>query len=163
MESVAYLGGGCFWGMQELLRRQEGVLSTEVGYCGGVSSSPTYEHHDSHAEAVKVVYDTNRISYRKILDLFFRIHNPTTYYRQGNDVGSSYRSVIFFSSEEEKRQAEEMIALVNHSGRWKDPVVTSLEPYEKFYPAEAYHQDYLQKYPDGYTCHRYFFSSYLQE
>lgn len=157
----AVFAGGCFWGMEELIRQLPGVVDTEVGYTGGENANPTYEHHPGHAEAVRISYDPSRISYRELLDFFFRVHDPTTFNRQGNDIGTSYRSAIFYGTEEEKQQATAFINLVNTSGRWSKPVVTSLEPLREFYPAEAYHQDYLQKVPDGYTCHFVRFESYL--
>jgi peptide-methionine (S)-S-oxide reductase len=150
---TAVLAGGCFWGMEELMRRRPGVVDTEVGYVGGDNERPTYRHHPGHAEAVRVEYDPSKASYRDLLDFFFQVHDPTTRNRQGNDVGSSYRSAIFYANDEEKREAEEMIELVNASGRWSDPVVTVLEPLGTFYPAEPYHQDYLQANQNGYTCH----------
>ena len=153
--------GGCFWGMEELFRHLPGVMDTEAGYTGGENKNPTYEHHPGHAEALQVTYDPTEISYKQLLDFFFRVHNPTTLNRQGNDVGTSYRSAIFYGNDEEKREAEAFIDLVNRSGRWEKSVVTSLEPFTTFYPAEAYHQDYLQKQPDGYTCHAVRFGSYL--
>ena len=155
------LGGGCFWGMQELFRSQPGVIGTRVGYAGGAAVNPTYESHEGHAEVLEIEYDDMKTSYRAILDFFFRVHNPTTFNQQGNDRGSSYRSVIFYSTEAEKQEAEAFIALVNRSGRWEDPVVTTLEPLTQFYPAEDYHQDYLQKNPEGYTCHFVRFGTYL--
>lgn len=147
------LGGGCFWGMQELIRSQPGVVSTVVGYAGGSALHPTYENHTGHAEVVQVSYDTDKTSLRELFDLFFQMHDPTTLNRQGNDIGDSYRSVIFYENEEEKKAAQEFIDIVNESGRWTDPVVTSLEPLGDFTEAEDYHQDYLQKNPGGYTCH----------
>ncbi|MEO5949468.1 MAG: peptide-methionine (S)-S-oxide reductase MsrA [Candidatus Saccharimonas sp.] len=153
MTKVAYLAGGCFWGIEELFRLEPGVVDTEVGYMGGDNDNPTYENHPGHAEALKITYDETKTSYRKLLDFFFRIHDPTTKNRQGNDVGTSYRSAIFYASEVELKTAEDMIALTNASGLYKDPVVTSLEPFTTFYSAEAYHQDYLQHNPGGYTCH----------
>ncbi len=163
MIKKAVLGGGCFWGMQELFRKQPGIVGTRVGYTGGENPDPTYENHPGHAEALEVEYDERVISYKEVLDFFFRIHDPTTLNRQGNDTGSSYRSAIFYENEEEKKQAEEFIAIVNNSGRWKDPVVTAVEPLAGFYPAECYHQDYLQKNPGGYTCHRIRFPGYMDE
>lgn len=148
-----YLAGGCFWGLQELLRDEPGVVDTEVGYTGGENDNPTYENHPGHAETVCVSYDDTKTNYAKILDLFFRIHDPTTKNRQGNDVGSSYRSAIFYQNNDELEQAKLLIDLTNKSGLYKDPVVTSLEPFTKFYAAEDYHQDYLRKNPGGYTCH----------
>ena len=157
----AVFAGGCFWGMDELFRQLPGVIDTEAGYAGGENENPTYEHHPGHAEALQVTYDPTQIAYKQLLDFFFRVHNPTTLNRQGNDVGTSYRSAIFYGNNEEKREAEAFIDLVNRSGRWEKSVVTSLEPFTTFYPAEAYHQDYLQKQPDGYTCHAVRFGSYL--
>jgi peptide-methionine (S)-S-oxide reductase len=157
------LGGGCFWGMQELFRSQPGVLNTRVGYCGGSVKNPTYENHDGHAEVVEIEYDPDRTSYANILDFFFQIHDPTTVNRQGNDVGSSYRSAIFYNDEDEKVEAKNFINIVNESARWSKPVATTLERFEQFYEAEDYHQDYLQKYPDDYTCHFVRFGSYLSQ
>lgn len=153
MMAKAYLAGGCFWGMEELFRSQPGVVGTEVGYSGGVNENPTYENHAGHAEALEISYDTERTSFEKLLEFFFRIHDPTTLNRQGNDVGSSYRSVIFYQNKIEKKQAEEYISKLNKSGFWPKPVVTSLEQFKQFWSAESYHQDYLQKNPKGYTCH----------
>lgn len=157
----AVLAGGCFWGLEDLVRKQPGVLDTEVGYTGGVNDHPTYENHPGHAEALQISYDPNLTSYRRLLDFFFQVHNPTTLNRQGNDRGTSYRSAIFYRDEAEKRIAEEMIGIVDRSGRWPDRVVTTLEPFTTFWPAEGYHQDYLVKNPGGYTCHRVYFDSYL--
>ncbi len=162
MTKTAVLAGGCFWGLQELIRSQPGVVATEVGYCGGENENPTYETHPGHAEAVQIEYDDELTDYRHILDFFFQIHNPTTMNQQGNDKGTSYRSAIFFTSPEEKKIAEEMIEIVNESQRWDDPVVTTLEPLSRFWPAEDFHQDYLQKNPAGYTCHAVYFDSYLK-
>jgi peptide-methionine (S)-S-oxide reductase len=156
------LAGGCFWGLQDLLRNQPGVIETQVGYTGGAIPNPRYEHHSGHAEAVKITYDTEKTSYKNLLDFFFQIHNPTTLNQQGNDIGTSYRSAVFYGNEEEKKESQEFIRIVNDSGRWKDSVVTTLEPLETFYPAEEYHQDYLQKNPNGYTCHAIWFDSYLK-
>lgn len=155
------LAGGCFWGMQELIRKQNGVVKTRVGYTGGNIVNPTYENHKGHAEAVEIEYDSEKTSFNKLLDFFFQIHNPTTLNRQGNDIGTSYRSAIFFGNEEEKKEAENFISIVNKSKRWENPVVTTLEPLGAFYRAEDYHQDYLQKNPGGYTCHAIYFDSYL--
>ncbi|MFZ2125713.1 MAG: peptide-methionine (S)-S-oxide reductase MsrA [Candidatus Saccharimonadales bacterium] len=155
------LGGGCFWGMQELIRARPGIIKTWAGYSGGKVKNPTYENHAGHVEVLQIEYDDNETSFQDILDFFFQIHDPTTLNRQGNDIGSSYRSVIFYANEDEKRQAKDFIDIVNKSGRWKDPVITTLEPLDKFYVAEGYHQDYLQKHPDGYTCHFIRFSSYI--
>lgn len=150
---TAYLAGGCFWGLEELFRQEPGVIDTEVGYTGGKNTNPTYEFHPGHAEALAITYDETKTNFTKILDFFFRVHNPTTINRQGNDVGDSYRSAIFYQNEEEKKEAEAMIAKVNKSGLWPNSVVTTLEPFTEFYSAEEYHQDYLQKNPGGYTCH----------
>lgn len=157
-----YLAGGCFWGLEELFRTLPGVVATEAGYTGGENDNPTYENHPGHAEALEVEYNPEKTDYKHILDFFFQIHNPTTLNRQGNDVGSSYRSAIFYQNEDEKKIAEEMIDIVNESGRWDGPVVTTLEPFTQFWPAEEYHQDYLQKHPGGYTCHAIYFDSYLK-
>ncbi len=162
MIKKAYFAGGCFWGLEDLIRKKLGVKNTTVGYTGGEVEKPTYENHKGHAEAVEIEYDTEKTSYKKLLDFFFQIHNPTTLNRQGNDVGTSYRSAIFYGDEEEKKEAEDFIKIVNDSKRWPDPVVTTLEPFKKFYPAEEYHQDYLVKNPNGYTCHAVFFDSYLK-
>jgi peptide-methionine (S)-S-oxide reductase len=162
MAKKIVLAGGCFWGLEDLIRKQPGVINTQVGYTGGEINSPTYENHEGHAEAVEIEYDENKTSYKKLLDFFFQIHNPTTVNQQGNDRGTSYRSTIFYGNEEEKKEAENFIKIVNESGRWNDPVVTTIEPLGKFYLAEDYHQDYLQKNPDGYTCHAIYFDSYLK-
>jgi len=156
------LAGGCFWGLEDLIRRQPGVVNTEVGYAGGKVPNPTYENHEGHAEAVEIEYGEEMTSYRELLDFFFRVHNPTTLNRQGNDVGTSYRSAIFYGNEDERKEAENFIDIVNKSKRWQDPVATSLEPLGTFYPAEDYHQDYLQKNPGGYSCHALYFDSYLE-
>lgn len=161
MEKKAYLAGGCFWGLEELFRTQPGVLGTEAGYTGGENDNPTYENHPGHAEALEITYDPEKTSYKNLLDFFFQVHNPTTLNRQGNDVGTSYRSAIFYQSDEEHSEAQDFVRLVNTSGRWADPVVTTLEPFTKFYTAEEHHQDYLQKNPGGYTCHAIYFDSYL--
>jgi len=149
----AYIAGGCFWGMEHLFRNRPGVKDTEVGYQGGVNDNPTYKYHPGHAEAIELTYDPEETSFRALLDYFFRIHNPTTVERQGNDKGSSYRSAIFFQNEEEKNDAEYLIKIVNNSGKWDGAVVTSLEPYATFWKAEPEHQDYLVRVPNGYTCH----------
>src|SRR3989338_10688247 len=162
MSKKIILAVGCFWGLQDLIRKQPGVLKTRVGYTGGRVENPTYENHEGHAEAVEIEYDESVTSYKKLLDFFFQIHNPTTLNQQGNDHGTSYRSAIFYGNEEERKEAENFIEIINKSKRWKDPVVTTLEPLEKFYLAEDYHQDYLQKNPEGYTCHRIYFDSYLK-
>ena len=150
---TAILAGGCFWGVQELLRQREGVLSTRVGYTGGENDNPTYPNHPGHAEAVEIVFDPERISYRDILEFFFQIHDPTTRNRQGNDVGASYRSVIFYADEEQRKVAEDTIADVDASGLWPGKVVTEVVPAGPFWEAEPEHQDYLERYPNGYTCH----------
>ena len=157
------LAGGCFWGLEDLLRRQPGVMNTEVGYTGGQNDNPTYQNHPGHAEAVEITYDPEKTSYKNILDFFFQIHNPTTLNRQGNDRGTSYRSAIFYANDEEKAVAEEIINIVNKSARWPDPVVTTLEPYTPIWSAEDYHQDYLERNPGGYTCHSIYFDSYLKK
>jgi peptide-methionine (S)-S-oxide reductase len=161
MTKEAIIAGGCFWGLEELFRDLKGVTDTEAGYCGGENENPTYESHKGHAEALQVTYDDAVISYKQILDFFFQVHNPTTLNQQGNDKGTSYRSAIFYKDEAEKSIAEEMIDIVNDSERWDNPVVTSLEKFTRFWPAEAYHQDYLQKNVGGYTCHAVYFDSYL--
>lgn len=149
----AILAGGCFWGMQDLLRRQPGVLSTRVGYSGGEVPNATYRNHGNHAEAVEVVFDPEKMSYRQLLAFFFQIHDPTTRNRQGNDIGPSYRSAIYYTSEAQKRIAEETIADVEASGLWPGKVVTELAPAGAFWEAEPEHQDYLIKHPGGYSCH----------
>lgn len=161
MNKKIILAGGCFWGMENLMRKQPGVLNITVGYTGGEVENPTYENHKGHAEAVEIEYDDSKTSYKKLLDFFFQIHNPTTLNQQGNDIGTSYRSAIFYGNEEELKEAEDFIDIVNKSKRWEVPVVTTLEPLGEFYPAENYHQDYLQKNPGGYTCHAVYFDSYL--
>ncbi|OMQ11654.1 peptide-methionine (S)-S-oxide reductase MsrA [[Flexibacter] sp. ATCC 35103] len=148
-----YIAGGCFWGMEELFRVRPGVKNTEVGYIGGDNENPTYENHPGHAEGMEITYDTEITSFKELLDYFFRMHDPTTIDRQGNDRGSSYRSAIFIQNEEEKQIADEVIQIVDQSGKWPNKVVTTLEPFTKFWPAEEYHQDYLIKHPNGYTCH----------
>ena len=152
-EERAVLAGGCFWGMQDLIRSYDGVLSTRVGYTGGAGSHPTYRSHDGHAEAIEIIFDPARVSYRQILEFFFQIHDPSTRNRQGNDVGTSYRSAIFTTSDEQKRIAEDTIADVDASGLWPGKVVTEVVPAGEFWEAEPEHQDYLQRYPEGYTCH----------
>lgn len=149
----AYIAGGCFWGMEELFRVRKGILDTEVGYIGGENDKPTYKYHPGHAEGIELTYDSDVTSFKEILDYFFRIHNPTTVDRQGNDIGSSYRSAIFIQNEEEKTIAVEVIDVVNKSNKWDGKVVTTLEPYSTFWPAEPEHQDYLVRNPNGYTCH----------
>jgi peptide-methionine (S)-S-oxide reductase len=152
-EERAMLAGGCFWGMQELIRKQPGVLATRVGYTGGDVPNATYRRHGTHAEAIEIVFDPALTSYRRLLEFFFQIHDPTTADRQGNDVGPSYRSAIYFTSDAQKRVAEDTIADVDASGLWPGKVVTELEPAGPFWPAEPEHQDYLQRIPHGYTCH----------
>ena len=149
----AVLAGGCFWGMQELLRDYPGVLSTRVGYTGGEVPNATYRNHGNHAEALEVVFDPEKISFRRILEFFFRIHDPSTPNRQGNDRGASYRSAIYFTSPQQEQTARETIADVNASGIWPGKVVTEVAPAGQFWLAEPEHQDYLQRYPNGYTCH----------
>lgn len=158
----AYIAGGCFWGMEDLFRVRPGIKDTEVGYLGGFNDNPTYRSHPGHAEGLELVYDPNETSFREILDYFFRIHNPTTANRQGNDIGTSYRSAIFFQNEEEKATAEAVIKIVDESGLWKAKVATNLERFTKFWPAEDYHQDYLVKNPNGYTCHFERFGTFLK-
>ena len=149
----AILAGGCFWGVQDLIRRHPGVLATRVGYTGGDVPNATYRNHGTHAEAVEIVFDPARVSYRKILEFFFQIHDPSTRNRQGNDIGASYRSAIFFTSDEQRRIAEGTIADVDASGLWPGKVVTEVVPAGDFWVAEPEHQDYLERFPDGYTCH----------
>jgi len=149
----AVLAGGCFWGMQDLLRRLPGVISTRVGYAGGNVANATYRHHEGHAEAIEIVFDPQQITYRRLLEFFFQIHDPTTVDRQGNDVGSSYRSAIFYTTDEQKAVAEETIADVNASDLWPGKVVTEVVPAGAFWEAEPEHQDYLERIPHGYTCH----------
>jgi peptide-methionine (S)-S-oxide reductase len=156
-----YIAGGCFWGMEDLFRVRPGIEDTEVIYLGGENDNPTYSNHPGHAEGIELTYDPNETNFREILDYFFRIHNPTTVDQQGNDRGSSYRSAIFYQNEEEKAIAEEVIKIVEDSGRWNGNVVTTLEPFSKFWTAEDYHQDYLVKKPNGYTCHFERFDTFL--
>ena len=150
---TAILAGGCFWGVQDLLRRYPGVLATRVGYSGGDVANATYRNHGTHAEAIEIIFDPNTISYRKILELFFQIHDPSTPDRQGNDRGTSYRSAIFYASDEQKKVAEDTIRDVDASGLWPGKVVTQVAPAGPFWEAEAEHHDYLQRLPRGYTCH----------
>ena len=149
----AVLAGGCFWGMQDLIRRYPGVISTRVGYSGGGVANATHPNHGNHAEAIEIVFDPDKIGYRDLLEFFFQIHDPTTRNRQGNDVGASYRSAIFYATDEQKRVAEDTIADVNASGLWPGKVVTEVTPAGDFWEAEPEHQDYLEHYPNGYTCH----------
>ena len=149
----AILAGGCFWGMQDLIRKQPGVISTRVGYSGGDTPNATYRNHGTHAEAVEISYDPAVTEYRTLLEFFFQIHDPTTKNRQGNDRGTSYRSAIFYTDDEQKRIALDTIADVEASGLWPGKVVTEVSPAGDFWEAEPEHQDYLQRYPNGYTCH----------
>jgi peptide-methionine (S)-S-oxide reductase len=149
----AVLAGGCFWGMQDLIRKKPGVISTRVGYSGGDVPNATYRNHGTHAEAIEINFDPSKISYRDLLEFFFQIHDPTTRNRQGNDIGMSYRSAIYYTSEEQKRVALDTIADVDASKLWPGKVVTEVQPVGPFWEAEPEHQDYLEKYPDGYTCH----------
>jgi peptide-methionine (S)-S-oxide reductase len=152
-EERAVLAGGCFWGVQDLFRRYDGVLSTRVGYTGGNTPNATYRNHGRHAEAVEIIFDPARISYRQILEFFFQIHDPSTRNRQGNDVGASYRSAIFYTTDEQRRIAEDTIADVDASGLWPGKAVTEVVPLGEFWDAEPEHQDYLLRNPGGYTCH----------
>lgn len=152
-EERAVLAGGCFWGMQQLLRRLPGVVNTRVGYTGGEVPNATYRNHGRHAEAIEVIFDPARISYRQILEAFFQIHDPTTRDRQGNDLGPSYRSAIYWASEDQRAVALETIKDVDASGLWPGPVVTEVERVSEFWEAEPEHQDYLERQPNGYTCH----------
>src|SRR6202790_4996618 len=149
----AVLAGGCFWGMQDLIRKYEGVISTRVGYTGGDVPNATYRKHGTHAEAIEILFDPTQISYRKLLEFFFQIHDPTTLNRQGNDLGMSYRSAIFYTNEEQKRIALDTIADADASGLWPGKVVTEWAAAGPFWEAEPEHQDYLERYPNGYTCH----------
>jgi peptide-methionine (S)-S-oxide reductase len=153
MSERAVLAGGCFWGMQDLIRKLPGVEKTRVGYSGGDVPNATYYNHGTHAEAIEILFDPETISYRRLLEFFFQIHDPTTEFRQGNDVGLSYRSAIYYADEAQKRVAEDTIADVNASGLWPGKVVTEVEPVGDFWEAEPQHQDYLQRHPNGYTCH----------
>lgn len=153
MTEKAILAGGCFWGMQDLIRRMPGVISTRVGYTGGDTPNATYRDHGDHAEAIEVVFDPSMISYRRLLEFFFQIHDPTTPNRQGNDIGRSYRSAIYYVDEAQRDEAERTIADVNASGIWPGPVVTEVAPAGDFWEAEPEHQDYLERFPNGYTCH----------
>ena len=149
----AVLAGGCFWGVQDLIRKQPGVIKTRVGYSGGDVPNATYRNHGTHAEAIEIIFDPQKITYRKLLEFFFQIHDPTTRNRQGNDIGTSYRSAIFYTTEEQKRVAEDTIADVEASGLWPGRVVTEVTPAGPFWEAEPEHQDYLERIPNGYTCH----------
>jgi peptide-methionine (S)-S-oxide reductase len=152
-EERAVLAGGCFWGMQDLIRRLPGVISTRVSYTGGDVDHATYRNHGTHAEAIEITFDPQKISFRTLLEFFFQIHDPTTRDRQGNDVGASYRSAIFYTNDDQKRAAEDTIADVDASGLWPGKVVTELVPAGPFWQAEPEHQDYLERIPNGYTCH----------
>ncbi len=151
------LAGGCFWGVEELFRKEPGVIKTEVGYCGGQTENPTYETvktgETGHAEAIEVTVDLSQTTYEDMFRFFFSIHDPTTLNRQGNDRGSQYRSAIFYRNEEEKQAAQKVIAEIKEQNRWQGEIVTELVPFDAFYSAEDFHQDYLQKHPGGYTCH----------
>ena len=149
----AILAGGCFWGAQDLLRKYPGVISSRVGYSGGDVPNATYRNHGTHAEAIEIIFDPAKLSYRRLLEFFFQIHDPSTKDRQGNDRGSSYRSAIFYESDEQKRVALDTIADVDASGLWSGKVVTELAPVGDFWEAEPEHQDYLERIPNGYTCH----------
>jgi peptide-methionine (S)-S-oxide reductase len=149
----AVLAGGCFWGMQDLIRRQPGILKTRVGYTGGHVANATYRNHAGHAEAIEIIFDPAKTSFRQILEFFFQIHDPTTLNRQGNDLGTSYRSAIFYTSNEQRRVAEDTIADVEASGLWPGKVVTEVAKVSDFWEAEPEHQDYLERIPNGYTCH----------
>ncbi|MER5881286.1 peptide-methionine (S)-S-oxide reductase MsrA [Streptomyces sp. NPDC060235] len=152
-EEKALLAGGCFWGVEELIRTFPGVLDTRVGYSGGDVPNATYRNHGTHAEAIEITFDPTKTDYRTILEYFFQIHDPSTKNRQGNDIGLSYRSAIYYFDDEQKRVAEDTIADVDASGLWPGKVVTEVAPAGPFWEAEPEHQDYLQRYPDGYTCH----------
>lgn len=150
---TAVLAGGCFWGMQDLIRKRPGVISTRVGYTGGDVPNATYRNHNGHAEAIEIIFDPARLSYRNLLEFFFQVHDPTTKDRQGGDIGSSYRSAIFYTSEAHRSIAEQTIADVEASGLWPGKVVTEVSPAGAFWEAEPEHQNYLERYPHGYTCH----------
>ena len=155
--SVSTLAGGCFWGMEDLIRKLPGVTNTEVGYTGGDFENPRYEDMKTgktgHAESIQITFDASKLSFSALLDFFFRMHDPTTVNRQGNDTGTQYRSAIFYHNDEQKAVAQKVIATIDASGRWPKKIVTEIVALKKFYSAEAYHQDYLQKNPGGYTCH----------
>jgi peptide-methionine (S)-S-oxide reductase len=153
MTETAILAGGCFWGLEELFRALPGVTDTEVGYTGGDVKNATYENHGTHAEAIKITFDPTKTTYRALLEFFFQAHDPTTMNRQGNDRGTSYRSAIFYVNDAQKKAAEQIIKEIDASKKWPGPVVTQVAPASDFWTAEAYHQDYLQKHPGGYTCH----------
>ena len=153
MTETAVLAGGCFWGMQDLIRKRPGVISTRVGYSGGDVKHATYRNHGTHAEAIEIIFDPAKLSYRRLLEFFFQIHDPSTKDRQGNDRGTAYRSAIYYESDEQKRTALDTIADVDASGLWPGKVVTEVQPVGDFWEAEPEHQDYLQGYPAGYSCH----------
>ncbi len=153
MTKRAVFAGGCFWGMQDLIRKLPGVTATRVGYTGGDVPNATYRNHGTHAEGIEIIFDPDRISYRRLLEVFFQIHDPSTKNRQGNDIGLSYRSAIYYLDEEQRRIAEDTIADVDASGLWPGKVVTEVEPVGDFWQAEPEHQDYLERYPTGYSCH----------
>lgn len=157
----AYIAGGCFWGMEDLFRVRPGVTDTQVGYLGGRNDNPTYHNHPGHAEGLEITYDPTLATYGELLDYFFRVHDPTTVDQQGNDLGSSYRSAIFIQDQQEKEVAKEVIKIVEDSRKWPGRVVTTLEDFTTFWPAEEYHQDYLVKNPNGYTCHFERFETFL--
>ncbi len=152
-EQKAILAGGCFWGMQDLIRRMPGVIATRVGYTGGDVPNATYRNHGTHAEGIEVLFDDTQTSYRRLLEGFFQIHDPTTLNRQGNDIGTSYRSGIYYLTEDQRQTALDTIAAVNASGKWPGKVVTEVAPAGPFWEAEPEHQDYLERFPNGYTCH----------
>jgi peptide-methionine (S)-S-oxide reductase len=149
----AILAGGCFWGVEELVRNLPGVVSTMVGYTGGDVPNATYRNHGTHAEGIEIKFDPAKLSYRKLLEFFFQIHDPTTFNRQGNDIGTSYRSAIFYLNDEQKKTAEDLISDMEASGKWPGSIITEVVPASEFWDAEEEHQDYLQRYPNGYTCH----------
>ncbi|WPU96997.1 peptide-methionine (S)-S-oxide reductase MsrA [Mucilaginibacter sabulilitoris] len=149
----AILAGGCFWGVEDLIRTQPGVISTVVGYTGGDTPNATYRNHGTHAEGIEITFDSERLSYRELLEYFFQIHNPTTRNRQGNDIGTSYRSAIFFLDETQETIAKDLISEMEASGKWPGKIVTEVVPASDFWNAEEEHQNYLQKHPYGYTCH----------
>jgi peptide-methionine (S)-S-oxide reductase len=156
-QETATLAGGCFWGVEELIRKMPGVIDTTAGYAGGTLANPKYEDvktgRTGHAETVEIVFDPDRISYEEILRFFFRFHDPTTKNRQGNDIGTQYRSAIFYHDDAQRETAQRVVKEVDASGKWSKPVVTEVVPVDKFWPAEDYHQDYLQRIPWGYNCH----------
>jgi len=149
----AVLAGGCFWGMQDLIRKLPGVTRTSVGYTGGDVKNATYRNHGTHAEGIEIFFDPSIISFRRLLEVFFQIHDPTTLNRQGNDVGLSYRSAIYYTSEAQREEAVNTIADVNASGLWPGKVVTEIEPVGEYWEAEPEHQNYIERFPNGYTCH----------